>query len=87
MGCRRQAGQLRPALLPGQSKLMVDLAETILLRQGDTDFLAGIDQIRILDHFPIGFENLRIVSRIAQELLGDSGQRISNSHFGDDALE
>ncbi len=72
MGCPGKEAVFAPSSLTGQFRLIVELAETVRLRQRDADFLAGIDQIRILDHLPVGFENFRIVSRIAQELLGDS---------------
>jgi hypothetical protein len=51
--------------------------------KGDADFLAGINQVGILDDLPVGLENLGIVVRLSIELLGDAGQGVS---FLDDVV-
>jgi hypothetical protein len=42
------------------------------LIQGDTDLLAGVNQVRILDDFPVGFEDARVEGAFAIVLGSDA---------------
>src|SRR5690606_8937749 len=47
----------------------------------NTDFLAGVDQVRILDHFTVGFEDGGVFVAVAVKLAGHFPQSVAFLNF------
>jgi hypothetical protein len=52
-----------------------------LHRSGNAQFLAGMDQVRVLDLVLVGLEDRRPAASVAVHVLGDAAQGVARLHY------